>query len=756
MSNYLRIIIDGKELDLPSEDFSLDISYRLENPDDFQVKQSSTVYQITVPATPHNDAIFGTMHNMGSVKLFPDEFGAPKPAAIEVRGMELFVGKAFLVSARHTDKPISYSLDFYGNNADWKIELEETTLWDILKDLRFTFDKATVQASWVYNGRDPGLPYVFAPVRYLGTLTTSNDNMEIEAMRPSLSLYYLIEKGLRRAGYRLKSDFMNTDYFRRMVMPWTWGNFLFSGGTRIEELLFLAKSSSEFNRSGISQTGYINLDVSNDSTNGGFDNSGTYSYDVPTLSCNWTYLPAFDFGVLEAGFYVNVFIDTQVNANSDMHLQAHWFKNGVQVATDSLKQLTAPPGIANRRQFVGAVEVWQLITVQPGDVISLKFHLRTFDSNLGRARVKVSVDEFSIEYFRIPVGGRIDFTNFAAFKKHKWLDLLRGVIDLFNLSIQTDPVNKVVVIEPTHSWRLPNGDHVQGYFNEDYVDMSDAQDLSIPSDVSLMSNAEREFILNFKDDGNDGLLKIINERNNLSFGEAKYVFPSRFKSGKKTITNRFFSPLMHYDVEQWQSITGIAPQMPVIVPENISNTSRNEAQNTFQPKVAHYKGNLTGVGGWRFDGEELTSFPFMFAVNYKPGGETDPVLSYSDERIGTGPGAVLAPGLLRSFYLQRFAIMRNGRMYETHLMLKSRYIAEWYHREHVILRGQRFELISIENYNPLKDESTKVQLRHYEPKSQVDGNAIYPSKGAIILGNTREEFDTFYTQAKALFTDIPQ
>lgn len=37
--------------------------------------------------------------------------------------------------------------------------------------------------------------------------------------------------------------------------------------------------------------------------------------------------------------------------------------------------------------------------------------------------------------------------------------------------------------------------------------------------------------------------------------------------------------------------------MICLVPENISNTSSSEAQNTFIPKTAYYKGLVTGGGG---------------------------------------------------------------------------------------------------------------------------------------------------------------
>ncbi len=90
---------------------------------------------------------------------------------------------------------------------------------------------------------------------------------------------------------------------------------------------------------------------------------------------------------------------------------------------------------------------------------------------------------------------------------------------------------------------------------------------------------------------------------------------------------------MHYDVVQWDTATSEAPQMIIMAPENVSNVSRGEAQNTFLPKSVYYKG-LNSSYKWVFDNEGTHPYPEMFAVNYKVGGENDPVLSYADESIG--------------------------------------------------------------------------------------------------------------------------
>lgn len=156
----------------------------------------------------------------------------------------------------------------------------------------------------------------------------------------------------------------------------------------------------------------------------------------------------------------------------------------------------------------------------------------------------------------------------------------------------------------------------KGYFNGNVIDWTKKEDTSEESDLEIYDDNSREFVFKFKDDSNDGALKIIQDRYKITLASWKYVFAERFKAEKKEFENRFYSPTMHYLVDDFAGITTEVPQMICLVPENISNTSSGEAENTFLPKSAYYKGRVSGVGGWKFkdkDGqiETYTDYPFI-------------------------------------------------------------------------------------------------------------------------------------------------
>jgi hypothetical protein len=750
-TNYLNITIAGQPLDVGSvEDFPIAINYSLEDPEDFQKKESATSFNVKFPATLQNRKVANSYHDASTEDLTTGEqYKSHQPAIIEADGNELLVGKAFLVNATHSAVPEDYEYNFYGGNGDWIVDLKEKTLYDFLSGFSFTFTKEAIVTSWAFDGMDELLPYVFAPVRYRGLMDTEagkDDNVSISYMRPSISKYWLLYWGFKSLGYRIQSNFFDTPYFRRQVMPWTWGNFLDSGGTKLDVHNFLAKSTiGKFINSDYKD--FLDLNVSDETSLGTFDNNGEYSYTAPEM--RWQYNAPY-FGNLDA--HLSITISTSgniVGSNSYFDYYIIWYYNGVEYARETILAISGRN--LSRGDYDDFKTFFTNHIVLPGDTISAKLFLEVHEGKGIGARVNFhsKVEEFKRDYFRIPIGGTVAFANYTGFKNFKFLDFLSGIVDEFNLSIQTDAINKVVYIEPTHGYNV-DGTLQPGYFVDDYIDWQWKKDLSKQWKMNLFSDYEKEVIFKYRDDSNDGVLKVVQDRNQNTLAAGKYLFPDRFKAGKREHENRFFAPVMHFDAEQFKSITGIAPQMVCIIPENISNTSNSEADNTFTPKSCYYKGLVTGAGGWKFDGEEYTDYPYLFSVNYKAGGESDPVLSYSDERIGTA----VAKGLMKQFFSQRLAIMRNGQFYEAYMRLKDVDVNRL-HREYKIIDGLRWELVQINNYLPLKSDSTACVLRKWVPVQEVDYTNSFPSNDSVLNSDaTLAGNDIKYAQLKCLLTDI--
>lgn len=779
-STYIKLKIGDNEVNTSSfEELPITVSYSLEDSENFQDKQSSQSFDVNIPASLQNDKASNTFRNPGIEDLTSGEiFKSAQRAVLEENSIEILVGKAFLKNAIHANRPISYSYNILGDNADWLVPLTDKTIYDFINGIAFTFDKPTIEASWAYDGTAEALPYVFAPVRYrfpFGGYTTGDDNTSIpddenvlpEYLKPALSKYWIMYWAFKSVGYKISSTFLDSEFFRRQVMPWTFSNFLDSGGTQLDAHKFLAKSVDdvyvEADR-GNSVDEYVDMDVSNDSTLGAFDNNNDYTWNTGALEMTWTYGTP-DFGPLNAAFSAMIFYEVSLSGNqSNTTVVVEWSVNGVKLQSDTV--VTADSGVIGTQRPAGQTEVFFRtgdygINVVVGDIVTAKVHVHLYRDKNGIndvAHVRLNVLQFQLDYFRIQLGGVIDFVNYTAFKDLNIIDYISGIIDEFDLSINTDPINKIVYLEPTHSYSLNNTllQTNEGYFKTDFINWNGKEDFSKDWQLDNFSDVNKEFTFKYKDDSNDGILKLIQDRNNNILASGKYVFPDRFLTGAKSRENRFFSPTMHYSVTQWTALgtgdnIGITPQIVCIIPENVSNTSQSESENTFAPKSCYYKGNITGAGAWRFDGDVLQEYPFMFSVNYQDGGEGDPILSYSDENIN----GVVGFGLLKRFFWQRLAIMRNGQRYtKAFFKLNNFDIANILHREFISWGGYRWELIQIKDYKPLSDDSTEVLLYKWSPITERDNDNTFPSSTSL-LGGTIGLTDIKYAQLKCLYSDIP-
>lgn len=764
-NRYISFELEGMKLDLDPEGQVPQVDYALEDEDNFEQKKGAESFNLTFPPTPNNQAVFNSLQNPSVLDATADElYSRPRAAKYIANGHEILSGKFFFErTVMRGDQILRFEGKLYGLNGDWVIDLKEKTLYDFLNPGTHYFNLDSIVGSWVFDGRNEGLDYVYAPVRYQKRFgeypaateedpapKPADDNVLKSDMKPALSVYWILYRAFKSLGYRISSPFMDSDYFRRLTMPWTWGGFDYLDDSRWEPLKFLANMPAHLRVDG-DYGGYPNLNVL-DNNPGAYDNSDTYTWHGPAASIPnlmvWKYPATLNLGKLRANFSTQLFIDYRYTQNSSGEVKVQWFKNGSMVIENEVSAHDAPT--IGTRQGVDTPEDFFEVDIEPGDWIGCRVYLHLFESGTGIARVNLQVQQFTLNFMRLTEGSVINFQNYPKFKNYKVLDLLRGIVDTFNLQVNTNPITKEVFIIPTHGYKLDGADQ-EGYYNRKQLDFSQRRDYLQEDQLELFSDYDREFVLKWKDDGQDGGLKKVQDRNQTVIGTAKYVLPERFKTGKRELENRFFSPTMHCEFDQFKYITGVAPQLITILPENIANTSSAVSENTFQPKLAWYKGRIPGVGGWKFNGVVYSDLPYLFSVNYKPGGHLDPVLSYADQKINDQVGQ----GLLKKFFWQRLAIFRNGRRWSpVYLRLNNNDVTNYLHRESIVLNGMECLLTSIKGYDPIAQESAPCTMWVFAPVNQRDLENTYPSIESIQNSTTSNSFDVKYWPHKLLYTDI--
>ena len=783
----LQINIDGQSLEIGQlADAGIRLSYGLEDPENFEQKQGSTALDLDVPATPNNSKIFNTFEHPNVEDMTGDDYYKnPRPCEIIVNGITILKGKSLLESATHSRLPGKYTFNCYGNTGDWVIDMKDLTLWDCLSTVPHDFTVANVEASWTNFDSDEDHDYVYAPVRYRQPFGINDDSINIYALRPSISIYWLIIRAFRMFGYTINSQFLNTaNYFRRMVMPWVWGDFFDINSQLTDGISFKAVGAypvdattgnnvpgagalteDAFIGYGIwmalqpvattgslgggtlsastpqADTSFLHWDSSqigsgdhyimstagrtmpwtdgstfnsihNMQTNFrinytqpplGYDNFTLYSFDESTGTMKWTYAPPAGLSPLigngiTANFALNffAFLSAASGSHCDLFLEIKHFDSGSSLLGTTTTQIIdatgagqsgangcfggggipgdlniplsnawlynfSVPGI-NIGDFLEMRLKWNASGTAQSISIASSFYFNAnptvtganpwqynpiteqwanVDANIADPVWQYMQSSLTMTGLQVTVGGTVNFQWYDKFRSYKFLDLFRGLIDTYNLAPQTNPIDRIVTIEPTHDYVLPDGTQMPGYFVPQRLDWTDKQDFSKENVMQLYDDPERQFDFQFQLDGSDGGQNIyaarykaiylnnvqstnfnnINNTNNDSGisagipGASRYMLPTRFQKGSRQMVNRFFSACMHYKHTKWANIIQLhaggspppplAPQLICIIPENVSDSSADSITQTFTPKIAYYSGQQArgGVGGWRWQGD---------------------------------------------------------------------------------------------------------------------------------------------------------
>lgn len=788
MPEQLRVIIDGQTVDLaPTETSPVQISYTIEDDGDFQSKGSGAAYDLTAPATLQNDQLFNTFRNPAIIDNSPDSrYRKNRAARVLLGSTPLLTGQALLQSGTSGGRADSYRFTILGDNGDWLTQMQDLTLYDCLPTnqhllaLYQSGNRYGIEDTWFFDGYDESKSWVYAPVRYAQAFADLDLNMRIVQMRPSLFIYWMIARAFKRYGYGISSSFMDSAFFRRIVMPWTFGNFL-GINTKLSELLKfrVAGDTSQptnqiqsayyfYDNSNVKRSGNFivkpepggnvptnvkNFSLNNTTATGAYDNNGNYSRDDANGIWKWTYKTAngTNFGKITAYFGVAVQGEVIARANSSTTLYCDVFKNGTLVQTQVIfdAQATGPTSdVRDGGLFSSSTPPKQfnfsVSGLQVGDTVAIQFRVVWSKSTFGTCSFFMygaysdglgwALTTFELFRIEIEPGGIVDWSNFNQFKDYKFLDFLRGILDTFDLVPKTDALTKTVTIEPSYGGQVGNTTFA-GYFLPQRRDWSAKLDLSQPNEVASYTDPVRDYLFQMQEDNQDGGAQILQKRYNRQVGVAKFRFSSRFKEGKQTFENRFFSPVMHLRKTEWTNLPGgygRTPQIIAIVPEKISDTSSSEQEPAFSPKLAYYKGYIqstqaSGVGVFRMNGYTYSGYPYMFAVNYQPGGENDIALTYNDQLIN---GQVVA-GLLRRFFLQRLAIQDNGVIYRPWLLLNARDVTDPLQRTRISIRGTQYVLTNIDRWDPLRPVSCQASMWKFVPVELKHRLQVYPSDGSV-------------------------
>ncbi len=700
---YNRLIIDGKECDLPLGDFPFSISYQVT--DEGFIAGSSSKRSITLPATSTNDAIFGDWGGISNDNGNAAEF---RPFTYEQGGVTLFKGLAELQSAplqsdRYRSRAKAYKVDLYGDNADWFLKLKDKLLRD------FTYDTApylsgTVAGGWVAEYPTAEFGFTLIKIKEFANA----GSVAFDEFTPFLFIRTLIDKALDSIGYTLQSSFLNSNMFKRLIMP----------------LPLPERYPQEFSED------YLNVTV--DDSQIGYSGAFAAVYVFP----NQTVTP-----LVGANPY-----------NNATGVYTAPFTGFYEVTLEATISNIVGPGALFT--FVGRIDGNPSnVFIQLGDFTPGPSGYFTADTNL-RAVSNVlflnAGQTLNIAYAISANGGSFDYTIeqtiigeaaavFGSVLDPKYLlrdysvaGLFKGLQHMFNLRFEADTQAQTLRIEPADDFLYLNNTGGleplqirEGFYQDNTNDVT--QNLDISRDGELYNEVDVPEVtrLSYQTEGETE--EYLDENEVLGFFTGQYTLPSnRFNTEIDDNQNPYFAKtLCTVETAITADDSNIAVQIPLMYPVNyVLDPTATEQTREVQPRILYHAGlrpqSVDGRINVDLGPGPPTTFglPFSFMVNYNS--QFDVSLSYATEKIR----GIDVPGLLEAYWLQQFARTRIGKKLETYYFWDILSILGLSFRTKLFLDGRLYVLQQVDGYKPLKETPTKTVLLLDQRPEQEDEDAI--------------------------------
>lgn len=524
MSKKLRIVVINPPDEVPDffRDtdgfFTLDLTTEVtiaitKQIDEFsqpgKLKQD-TVRNIVLPSTKKNNALIG---NRGNPLAF--NFNHRQPVEVRIIYSDYVLPETFL-KLRTTGDSGFMEVEISGQNSNWVKPLSELKI----NELDFgsaVIDGPLIEGSWTRHAwQDTDDPFFFPLVNY-GIWNQVNIVSPAD-FRAWFSPLFILREAFCRIGWNFVCDFLQTDYGRRLWIYILSEDYLNAGVLPTEREFQAEKTDSV-------PVGNIPFPVTfqDDFTPPNFDTSGNYN---PALSQYSGAMEGDFFAVLNYSHSVSGtlrvgFVLTTPNGNFTLSQQ--------EVTVSGAGSGTISISVTN-------------VTVNPPAGINV------VAENANGPALNFSIDPGSRFYNKAKTaiyqpGDTVIFAN-QIDENLVAIELLKGIVHLFNLKVETDPIKREVRFFPSQSSEVYFEGLQEGFFFPD----SGEEEFDLTKKVEQGSlniefnelDVNENYLLRFKDDSSDANVQKLGfqyplHSKNVDFGED-------FPSGTLENENPFFAP----------------------------------------------------------------------------------------------------------------------------------------------------------------------------------------------------------------------
>ena len=564
-----KIFIEGFELDL-TQGLSNQLTFAIDDLNNLDSKATTFSKTIVLPGSTNNNKLLGNIFEFNNANFTIDEapnvdynYNASKSAAcrIEVDGLEIVKGIFRLLEIIRDGENVEYECAVFGELGGLVTALGNKRLENLdFSAYNHNYTYANITASW---NTATGSGYCYPLIDYgnvsTGLYGTAKKDFQYKTFRPALFVKEYFDKVMAGAGYTYSSTFLNTAFFKRLIIP-------------CNQRVLSSNSLVALNRS-TSTPQEINDPITPSVLFGVIDFDTGLIGSFSSVAGVYTY----------NGSLTNATININLTATGTYNdITYTFYKNGVAVDIKS-----------NSSTY----ELTTSITLNTNDTIQM---IVTGSGNGSSVYINGNIKVTTVSLLPVPINlGDAIVINDTIPKGIFQKDFFTSVLKMFNLMVTEDKfTDKHLNIEPYID-----------FYTGTVLDWSDKLDRSKPIKIKPMSEATaRYYELKWKQDNdfyNEDYRKKYNEGygdrifdNGLEFakdsekvdvifaastlygkdGEDK-VFPAIYK---KSDNNTKEDPIEHIvRIMQVKKITGVASW-------NILNGATNLGSNTTYLYGGHF------------------------------------------------------------------------------------------------------------------------------------------------------------------------
>lgn len=540
-----QISISGQTFNLDmfeDNDFKLNLSFA--EIQDITKRNSTYSTSFFVPGSKHNNSVFQHFYDL-NITFTDYDLSKKMDAILTYNGYEILQGYLRLNFVNIENKEVLYNLTFYSDFGNVLANISDKLMFDLdLSSLDHPYSATTQALASLYDpslfipsgstypyqdgrtywflanfgfeylgdninfGATPRLDFSFTTNFFdffdqLGFFDFQLSPLRSFYLKPAVQFKQLYEAVLTDAGYKIQSDFFNTDYFKRFYMPLTFSNDGLNLNQGVDIEYQTIQTGSPINNISINWTDAIL-------------NTGSTAMQraelTPTTKDNISAHTTSDFfftlnssGAYTATFTISGFNDILVpdplllTAFIDLYLH--------QITSGTTSGITLFEANVNVREGQSTTRTFEISFLgQVGVSYALDYKLFASPSGGPQGEFILTFLEFNIISAPKIITGDFQYNLEFPSDKFKQIEFLQGVNNLFNLVvIPSTEFTNTLIVEPMIDF-IGTGD---------VLDWSDKVDRSQPIQISptttIINGSLYYGIEKDTDNGNDMFFRNTNE-----------------------------------------------------------------------------------------------------------------------------------------------------------------------------------------------------------------------------------------------------